>query len=273
MIVLALVSRGSHILLPKLGRTGRYIAFGIAALVAAIVFACVFIVLVGGNAEKDFDALYAKANDCVSQHNFKQAVDLYNQALSKIGNSKDKGALRIVALIDLSKTYLELDQTDDAAKACSEALLLMRQTYNLQGTNYEKRDELSVARASLLLGRIYRKQEKYREAEGAFRNALKLEEDCLGPLYLKDDIIQSYAELLKHVHRDADAARLTRSNNESYFSVYEQTSIATHLIDKGRVKDGVEMLKETAKFAVDNNLINQETITCLYTLASFFQHS
>jgi tetratricopeptide (TPR) repeat protein len=260
--------RGKWVILSlAIGIKGRYVAYAAAALFCILLVTGVSMYLSALNAEKDFNTLYAKANDCVNQHDYKQAVTYYKDALSRLGEGHNKATLRGIGLVDLSKACLELNQTEEAAKTCSQALLLMRQTYNLEGADYEKRDGLVVARASLLLGRIYRKQEKCREAEGAYRYALRLEEDCLGPLYLKDEIIQNYAELLRHLHRDVEASRLTRSDNESYFNVYEQTYVANHLISKGKLKDGAALLKETATFAVDNNLVNMESVNCLITLA------
>lgn len=219
------------------------------------------------NAEKDFNSLFAKANDAFNSRDFQSARTYYSNALDKVANFPDKKNLKALALLALAKTHIELNQNEEAAKACSQALVIMRKDYKPQGADYEKRDGLAIARASLLLGRIYRKQEKNAEAEEAFKYALRLEEDCLGPLYLKDEIIQSYTELLKHQHRDAFAARLARSDNESYFSIYEQVKIAHHLISKGNVKEAAEQLSETAKFAVENNLVTKDTIECLATLA------
>jgi tetratricopeptide (TPR) repeat protein len=257
----------AFILASRLGKVGKYVAIGLTVLIFVLIVLGISSVLINQNAEKDFNTLYAKANDCFNQHDFNQAVVLYKSALSKLNGAHDKPNLRALALIDLAKAHLELGQTEEAARACSEGLLIMRRNYKPDGADFEKRDGLAVAKASLLLGRIYRKQEKSQDAEEAFRYALQLEEDCLGPLYLKDDIIQNYAELLKHVHRDSEAARLTRTDNESYFSVYEQVKIAHHLISIGRVKEAASMMTETSQFAVDNNLINRDAITCMCDLA------
>jgi tetratricopeptide (TPR) repeat protein len=127
-----------------------------------------------------------------------------------------------------------------------------------------------LAKVSLLLGRIYVKQEKYKEAEDAFKYALRLEENCLGPMYLKDDIIQEYANLLKRLHRDNDATRLTRNDDESYFSIYEQVNTANHFLDLGKVKEANSMLIDAAKFIKENNLLNKDTVSGMNALAESY---
>jgi len=221
-------------------------------------------------AEKEFNASYAKGNDCLNRGDFSQAVACYSGALAKANSLPRPPNFKALAKTGLAQAYLALNQYDDAAKACSQAVILLQRRWKANGPDYERRDGMAVARAALLLGQIYRKQEKYVEAEASFRYALRVDDQIVGPLTLKDDITQSYAELLRHLHRDADAQRLKRSDTESVMFVGEQTEAGVHLLDIGHLEEAATMLAETAKFAADNDIEGTETIKCLDQLTEAY---
>jgi tetratricopeptide (TPR) repeat protein len=243
----------------------------LCALASLTLFACESLRQLDSDYHRqEFDRLFAKGDDCVNHGPLSKAPAYFNGALAEAEKLSNGAHYKVLALMALSQAYLDLDQYEDAAKSCSQAMVVLTDSWHHTGPGYERRDGLEVARASLLLGRIYRKQNKFEDAEKSFKYALKLEEDCLGPDSLKDDIIKPYVEMLKSLHRDNEARRLTRSDSESLMSIGEQTKIGGHLIDTGHTEEGIAVLTECLKFANENSIEDTDTCSCLAQLAAAY---